>query len=288
MDDKHLHINKLKETSGAFFSKGEINWEKSEADVWAEMKMQLNKPPVSKSISLFPKVLKWAAAAIIFLLVGLGSTVFFYTKTIKCPVGEKILAELPDGSTVEMNAGSRLSYHPLKWTFERKLKFEGEAFFEVQKGKKFEVESITGCTQVLGTSFNIYARDDNYRVTCFAGKVKVVSNTNESVILLPDNHVEIENGEFVMKTNYKAEKAIDWKMNQFDFAGRPLREVFGEIERQFAVVIQLQPKIQNRNFSSNFPRPQNVEEVLDYVCKSMQLKFIKQSENVFLIVENNK
>ena len=31
----------------------------------------------------------------------------------------------------------------------------------------------------------------------------------------------------------------------------------------------------------------NVEEVLDFVCKSMQLKYIKQSESVFLIVEKN-
>jgi ferric-dicitrate binding protein FerR (iron transport regulator) len=288
MDDIHRHINNLKENSSDFFSRGEIVWKKSEKEVWAELERQINRKPIGKSVSLFPKVINWVAAVVIFLLVGFGSTVFVYTKTIRSVPGQKLLTELPDGSTVELNAGSTLKYHPLEWTFKRKLKFEGEAYFMVQKGKRFEVESANGTTQVLGTSFNIYARDNDYRVTCFSGKVKVVSNSNESVLLSPNNHVEIENGEFIMKPNFKAEKAIDWKMNRFDFTGRPLNEVFSEIERQFAVKIQIQSELSNRNFSSNFSKPENVEEVLDYVCKSMQLKFIKQSESVFLIVENSK
>jgi ferric-dicitrate binding protein FerR (iron transport regulator) len=90
-----------------------------------------------------------------------------------------------------------------------------------------------------------------------------------------------------MKTNYKTEKATDWRSNRFDFAGRSLNEVFNEIERQFAVKIQVQNELKNRNFSSNFSKPDNVEEVLDYVCKSMQLKYVKKSDGVFLVEKNN-
>lgn len=287
MGDKHLHSINLKENSSDFFSKGKIIWEKSEADVWAELQNKMNEKPAGKSVSIFSSLIKWSVAASFLLIIGLASLVQFYSKTIVSIPGQKMLAELPDGSTVDMNAGSVLKYYPLKWRFERKLKFEGEGYFEVQKGKKFEVESANGTTLVVGTSFNIYARDDNYRVTCLTGKVKVVSNSNESVLLSPNHHVEIENGKFIMKTNYKTQKAIGWKTNQFDFTGRPLKEVFSEIERQFDVRIQIQNELKNRNFSSNFSKPENVEEVLDYVCKSMQLNYIKQSENVFLVVKDN-
>jgi ferric-dicitrate binding protein FerR (iron transport regulator) len=202
--------------------------------------------------------------------------------------GETIVAALPDGSSVELNSGSTLKYYPVKWRFQRKVFFEGEGFFKVEKGKKIVVVSDNGKTRVLGTTFNIYSRDESYRVTCLSGLVEVVSNTSETVLLQPENHVEIENGKLIMSANYKTEKAIDWKLNQFDFNSRPLQEVFREIERQYNVEIQFKSELSSRNFSSSFTKPGKVEDVLNYVCKSMQLKFVKQSENVFLIVKENE
>jgi transmembrane sensor len=90
-----------------------------------------------------------------------------------------------------------------------------------------------------------------------------------------------------MKTENKAANYVRWKNNEFFFAGRPLKEVFEEVERQYGVSIQLDPDLYKRNFASNFSKKHKVEDVLDFVCKSMQIQFIKQSENVFLIVEKS-
>lgn len=287
MNDKNLHSNSLNDSEKALFSKGKIAWEKDQTDIWAELEQKIQTQPKGKSVAFVSQIARWSVAAVFVLLVGLSAFTFLYTKTFESVPGQKIMAELPDGSTVELNAGSSLKYYPIKWNFQRKLQFEGEAFFTVEKGKKFEVVSSNGTTQVVGTSFNIYARNNDYRVTCLSGKVKVTNNLEKSQLLSPNEHVEIENGKLVMKTNYKANKAISWKNNQFDFAGRPLKEVVSEIERQFDVDIQLHPKLYQRNFTSNFYKPNTVEEVLDYVCKSMQLKYVKQSESLFLIVEKN-
>lgn len=287
MRDKKLHITNLEEKSSEFFSKGKIAWEKPEADVWAELENSIQSKPAGKSISLNTKILRWSAAAVVAILVGFSALTFLYSTSVESLPGEQLLAELPDGSTVELNAGSTLKYYPLKWKFERKLQFSGEGYFEVQKGKKFEVVSENGSTRVLGTSFNIYSRDTQYRVTCLTGKVEVVSNNNESVFLTPNDHVEIENGKLLMKTENKAENYVSWKNNEFFFAGRPLKEVFEEVERQYGITIQLDPHLYKRNFASNFSKKHKVEDVLDFVCKSMQIKFVKQSENVFLIVEKS-
>ena len=90
------------------------------------------------------RILQWTAAAVLLLLVGMLGVVSTYTKTVNCLPGEHKLATLPDGSTVELNAGSELAYYPLKWKLERKLKFEGEAYFNVKKGNKFYVVSENG------------------------------------------------------------------------------------------------------------------------------------------------
>jgi len=287
MSDKNLHINNLKSREENFFNQGKIDWEKSETDVWSELENKIDRKHTGKSVSLSAKVIRWSAAAVFILLVGLGSVIFVYNKTVECLPGKNIVAELPDGSKVELNAGSLLKYNPVTWKYRRKLKFEGEGYFNVEKGEKFVVESSNGITQVVGTSFNIYARDDQYRVTCLTGKVKVWSKTSESVLLKPDMHAELEKGQMVIKDLFKAEKALSWRNNLLFFSGRPLKEVIDEIERQFAVTIRLQPELNNRSFTSNIPKTYNVDEVLDIVCKSLQIKFVKQSENTFLVVEKS-
>lgn len=285
MNDKNLHIDNLKRKDEPFFAKGNIVWEKSETEVWAELENKMDEKSGRRSVSLFHRMVQWSAAAVILLLVGLLGVVNFYTKKVECLPGQHIVAELPDGSKVDLNAGSILEYSPFKWRFKRKLKFEGEAYFNVQKGSAFSVESTRGTTQVLGTSFTIYSRDEEYRVTCLTGKVQVKAPGNDPVVLSPNVHVELEKGKLILTEMFKAEKALSWKNNQFFFANRPLKEVIDEIERQYAVTIRLQPELNNRNFVSNFSKKHNVEEVLDFVCKPMKLKFIKQAENVYLVVD---
>ncbi len=287
MNDKKLHSSHLEEEGADFFSKGKIKWEKSETEVWNELSEKISAESSGKKFRLISSIIKYAAAAIIFLVLGFGTLTFFYQKSVVCLPGEHLTVELPDESLVQLNADSRIKYYPLKWRFERKVYLEGEAYFVVQKGKKFVVKSVNGATEVLGTSFNIYARDDKYEVACLTGSVKVSSEKHESVVLNPGSVADIEQNEIVVKKDYNVENFVSWTKNEFFFDGTPLKEVFNEIERQYGVTIKVQQNIENRNFGSNFSKKYDVEEVLDYVCTSMQIKFVKQSENVFLVLENN-
>lgn len=287
MSEKNLHSDPLKREEELLFRKGKITWEKSQDEIWSNLEKKISEKPVGNEIPFRHQVLQWSAAAVLILVVGLLGLVSNYTVTVKSLAGEHKMATLPDGSSVEMNAVSTLTYYPLKWRFERKLRFEGEAYFNVKKGNKFVVISELGSTQVLGTSFNIYSRDNQYRVTCLTGKVEVTSGKNNDVILLPNNHAELEEGKLVVKEMFKPENTISWMNNQFFFEGRPLKEVIDEIERQYAVTIQLDPQLDNRNFGSNFSKKHSVEEVLEYVCRPMNLKFVKQSDNVYLVVEKS-
>lgn len=285
MNDKDLHID-FNKPEDPLFGKGKIIWGKTEAEVWANIDNKLSEEP-EKVVSLRRKMVQWAAAAVFLLLAGFSSVVSFYSRTVECLPGERVLAELPDGSTVDLNSGSKLMYYPLKWFKARKLKFEGEGYFNVKKGSKFTVESVQGSTMVLGTSFNIYARDDKYRVTCLTGKVKVSIHNKETAVLTPNKHVVLEKGKLVVTEMFETENAISWTHNNFFFEGNPLIEVIDEIERRYAVTIHLQPQLNNRNFVSNFSKEYNVEKVLEFVCKTMGIKFVKQSENVYLVVEES-
>ena len=69
---------------------------------------------------------------------------------------------LADGTTVHLNAGSKLLY-PVRFVGKRRIvTLEGEAYFDVRKDEEhpFVVRTRFGEVTVLGTAFNINAYND--------------------------------------------------------------------------------------------------------------------------------
>jgi len=264
-------------------SKVTVKWGESADEIWRKMENQLQQPVRQPKVIFMPRtVMQWAVAAVILVLFGLTALMRFYTETVMVPDGEHRLVELPDQSQVHLNAGSAISYHPFWWKFSREARLDGEAYFEVEKGSRFQVESTNGSTTVLGTSFNIYSRDEAYRVTCLSGKVQVSDPTDSKiVVLLPDEKAEWVKNDFV-KTTVESQQDIAWTNNQFVFTRRPVREVFEEIERQYEITLDVAPDI-NYVYSGNFEKSNDVKQVLDYVCRPLNLKFTEEKTGVFRI-----
>ena len=80
---------------------------------------------------------------------------------------------LPDNSEVTFNAASLQKYNKEDWDKKRQLTLEGEAFFNVAKGAKFEVKTKMGIVTVLGTRFNVKHRNKLLEVQCFEGLINV-------------------------------------------------------------------------------------------------------------------
>ncbi|MFY9151828.1 MAG: FecR domain-containing protein [Prolixibacteraceae bacterium] len=265
-----------------------IPYTKSKDEVWAELTTKINTEPRAREKSLFLNPgFRMAIAASLVILLGLAIVMRYITTTVETLPGEHQLVNLPDGSTIEMNAGSVINYHPYWWKFERTLTFNGEAFFDVKKGIPFTVKSSRGLTKVLGTSFTIYSRKDIYRVTCLSGKVKVMDiKTLNDVILDPNQKAELnpKNG-FNVKKNIDTNSAKSWIDNKFIFTSTPISEVIEEIERQFDVSINGYEKFNNQ-YTGNFDRNQNIEQVLDLVCRPFGIEYQKTNANEFELRKN--
>ncbi|MDX2415229.1 MAG: FecR family protein [Bacteroidales bacterium] len=142
----------------SLFDGGSVLWDKSKEDIWAEMDALLEHGEEGKVVSFTRRSRMIAAAAFIILLLGVPGIMRFYTKTIQSDAGEHLAILLPDNSEVDLNALTTIKYNPLWWRFNREVKLEGEAFFNVDPGSDFEVISQAATTMVVGTSFNIVAR----------------------------------------------------------------------------------------------------------------------------------
>lgn len=278
-------VNSAKMQDSSFFSKVKIPFEKDKQEVWDLLESKISAQPNAKKIVLINRKIVWAIAATFLLLLSTSLVMRFYTKSLNVLKGEHLTALLPDGSRVELNAESTLKYHPYWWMFRREIQFSGEGYFEIEKGSKLEISSSKGKTIVLGTSFNIYTRNDQYKVTCLSGKVKVVSASMKEAILTPDYHAELdENGNILVNKLDKPEGTTQWINEMFKFSSEPLLQVIEEIERQYNIVIKTSGNF-DYLYTGYFAKSMNPDQVLNLICKPFGLTFVKKSETEFMIFQ---
>ena len=286
MEDRN-DIQEIVQETEKLFSGAKVNWSQSKESVFDQRFAGLMDEPKTKVLWPRRRILQLSVAASIILAVALGTFSMVYTKTVYVPAGQHLTAQLPDGSTVEMNAETTLKFHPYSWFYQRKVEFEGEGFFSVKKGKKFTVESLLGETQVLGTSFNIFARGDNYKVFCKTGKVRVSNVAGESVLLSPNQKVMISAGVVSQPISVsEPENILSWRNDKFVFDAAPFNEVLKEIERQYGVSITTTEPLSN-TISISFKKVPDVEKTLSIVCKPLGYSFVKKSLNHYEIIKNN-
>lgn len=250
--------------------------------IWDKISEAIDEDEEKVGISRY----KWIGiAASVILAVFIGVTALNNQSkevTLMASNAENKIEELPDGSTVSINANSSISYSSDK---NRELSLEGEAFFEVTEGDNFLVKTEFGTVRVLGTSFNVFARDESLEVSCKTGKVEVtIPSKNFKEIIRPGELVSFKE-DTVRRTSRLPELMGKWQSGEFYFANRPIEEVFEEIQRQFNVEIEVEVDnlSNNQNFSGYFFTNKDVENALDMVCLPLGLAYEKTGQNLFAV-----
>lgn len=182
----------------------------------------------------------WIIGIAASFILTLGAFFLFNTnsRTITTALAETQEVNLPDGSKAFLNAASSLSFNT-DWSEQRTLKLDGEAFFEVEKGKAFSVITPFGKVEVLGTSFNVRTRNEQLTVVCKTGKVQVSNSSGtQKTVITPGQMVKVKDGTIDDPISVNATRADVWRSNEFDYESMPLREIFEEMERIFDVTIE--------------------------------------------------
>ncbi|MGB0429788.1 MAG: FecR family protein [Bacteroidia bacterium] len=280
MSNNKNHIDpnhELNELDELLFEQADVSFSTSKQDVLAQIKGNTKQVKAMR----FGAIKVAASLAII-----LGSAFAFmniYTKSYS--TGNSVLANvnLPDGSTVKLNANSNLSVKPYWWFVNRNVKFEGEGFFTVEKGSKFIVESANGSTSVLGTSFNINSRNSDYTVYCKTGKV-LVQNSNSKVEITPNKMAKMApNGELITSTANE-EIVLSWTNGLLNFKNTSLKQVFNELQTQYDITIEVSRNVDLFNtYTGIFTKPTNPIEALSIICITHNLQVYQQDTNRFLI-----
>ncbi|MEO1052451.1 MAG: FecR domain-containing protein [Bacteroidota bacterium] len=183
---------------------------------------------------------------------------------------EKSEVSLPDQSIVTLNASSQLAYDKSSWDTKRAVNLNGEAYFKVAKGAKFDVVTESGTVSVLGTQFNVKHRNNFFEVVCYEGLVKVTSPKRQ--VELPAGHVfRIMNGQVLQQRDHQY-NAPNWVTGTSLFDAVPFMQVIDELQRQYNVQIVVSGVDMNESFTGGFVHD-NLSQALESVTLPLQLTY---------------
>lgn len=226
--------------------------------------------------------LRWAAgiAASIIVLFGVFTFLDDNLVTFNTNYGEQQTIALLDGSQVILNAKSTLSYNEDDWSSNRSLDLNGEAYFKVEKGSTFTVNTENGSVTVLGTQFDVNTFSDYFEVTCYEGKVRVES-LNETYVLVPGQTVRRINGDPVDQWESNV-IAPSWIAGESSFKSVPIEYVISTLESQYDVTIHAENIDDSIIYTGSFTH-EDLDVALQTVFRSLNLNYIeKEKGNIYL------
>lgn len=183
---------------------------------------------------------------------------------------------LPDNSRVVLSENSIISYPKYHWN--RKLQLQGEAYFEVKKGKKFTVKTDEGSVSVLGTRFLVSEKANQLDVSCFEGKVAYESKTVKESIPAGTSKVFSKNK--VISTSSLEQAYPAAAAFRANYAGENLQQVLSQLEDFFQVDIRLNTA-NPYSFSGNLETA-NLESALKIISRSLGLHYSFEQNEVVL------
>ena len=175
---------------------------------------------------------------------------------------------LPDSSKVWLNNDSRLYLSNRFFGRNRKVRLEGEAYFEVVKDARhpFIVNTDKMDVTVLGTKFTVTSYNGKPNSVCLAeGSVKVTGPDVPATVLRP-GELLTEAGGFWRVKNVRTSIYTAWIGSQMKFDSIPLTDIAKSLEHWYNVRICLRDRELMESITLSFTvRYEPLEEILQAI-----------------------
>lgn len=246
-------------------------------DVWE--KINLKTKPEQKQPKVFSLYTKVAGLAAVIVAGWLVFTqIIDKTISVSTNYGEIKEQQLPDGSIVSLNANSTIDYQK-DFKSDREVRLEGEAFFEVQKGSKFTVVTASGNVEVLGTSFNVNAKNQTLSVYCRTGKVLVYNKTiNKESVLQPGQSVSFENGNW---EEVNTIQDITWQMGNQHYEKISLKKASKILESFYGVHFKIEEGTDTLYYNGIITFD-NINKSVEEITWPFRLKYKINKDTVYI------
>jgi len=286
--------------------------EKEDENEFTSSKLKVSKKYTPKKIKKKNRSGNYPIAAVIVVFVGLLFSILFILSqrdpnpqhtyvakaklnpeliTKSTPNGRKFRMTLDDGSFVHMNSASNIIYPNKFDEKDREIEISGEAYFDIKReeSRPFKIKVKDYSVEVLGTSFNIQAYDDevDFAVTVESGTVKVQLDAEGL------NTTTLEKGQkliFNPETNLteiiesKTEDELSWREGILKFDSTPMSKVEKILERWYGVKLVIEGKDLRKRSITGTHKNKNIKSVIEALTFATNSKYI--IENNSIIIKN--
>lgn len=252
------------------------------------------------------------AAAVLVLSVLVSSAYHFFSQLntyteqaiyqeVKAAYGTQTQLQLADGTTVWLNAGSRLSFPTsFKNQDQRKVKLIGEGFFEVTKDSKhpFIVSTSELDIKVLGTSFNVnaYESENEITVALKEGKVSLLKTTNggsKQILDLSPREVasyQLNTNQILHSKEADLKRYTAWREGLIVFFDDPVEKVVSRLENWYNIEIEVDDKELLKEHITGTFNDNSLEQVLHFLSlmSPVDYYFVKTDENKQKVILSRK
>ena len=271
-------------------------------DNWHELTMKMERYIKLDKVFSRPKrrlsrVLQYAAAIFIALIIGAGSMWFaheYFSGAVldaqvvfETPRGEKSKVTLADGTSVWLNSGSKLRYSHSYGDNKRQVVLTGEGYFDVRKGDvPFVVKTGSAEILVFGTRFNVcsYADDDFVEATLEEGSIAFsTKGMSEPLHIIPGEQVFLnkEDGSTLMK-KVNVEIFTSWKEHMLKFDNTPFGDLVKKLERWYDVDFIMDEDMKHLERYTMTIKTESLREVLSLLQLTIPIEYKIENDKVYI------
>lgn len=204
------------------------------------------------------------------------------------PLGKSSSITFTDGTKIWVNAGTRVVYPAVFAQRQREIYVEGEAYLEVEpdKTRPFIVKTGGMQVRVLGTKFNVnaYADDVVKEVALVSGKVEVLTDKKEGVLLKPNQLLSYNNDQIKVK-NVDATRYTSWKDGLYQYYHEYLNKVFKNLSRYYGREIICGEGVAALTCSGKLDLKNELSDVLDVLKRAAPIEVYETDEKIYINVK---
>lgn len=190
---------------------------------------------------------------------------------------------LADGTSVTLNAGSKLKY-PVRFEIDKREVFlDGEGYFKVTKdAKPFIVTTCCAYLKVYGTEFNLSSRtnSNSYDAVLVSGSIGVTikGNDTKEIFIKPSQKLSFtKDDQEISIKEVDINNDIAWLDGYLRCSDEPLTTIIDKISLWYGVDFRFKTEsIKDLNITISLDRNLSLENLLSLIEKCIDIKFIKE------------
>jgi ferric-dicitrate binding protein FerR (iron transport regulator) len=192
------------------------------------------------------------------------------------PRGKRSTLTLADGTQMWVNASTRVVYPVTFDKRQREIYVDGEIFLDVahRDGCPFVVKTKTFNAEVLGTSFNVmaYENDEEKKLVLVSGNVRIHAGDAKDIVLSPSEMFTSVNGSVQVQT-VQTEYYTSWKCGVYRYESESLSAILKRLSHYYGHEIVYDSQIASMKCSGKLDLKDDLGDVLKGIAQTAPVRY---------------